>query len=380
MRKCLLIVLGLYALLVGCTVSPQEDFPSLSYELDHLDTKGILDSTDSVEVLDSKSDKILLSISKRYQEGDEYAVEQGYNSYTTRVVQYSLRDNEIVREYTVSPDTFCADGVLLDNGFDLIEVDISSRNEGAYTYNVCRIQSNREILKSDLCSSFVGAPTMVSLGDNNTAYNFYNPVTEEFGVCIIHNDGRISDSIRYVESADHTPLGSKLEGNGQCYLYYMGLDSKGTLLVGDNEKVVGQAQLGQSERMYSYTLLKDSILMSTIDKSSTSNKDELMGTISVRNFEGKILQSTEHLPLYKLTSDGISTAIGVNSKQQVEHIAVYEKGIRTYAVPEYAINTEYFLYPFAISRNEFGVLEWKGSSTGVARLKFTSGSDKGEIA
>ena len=120
--------------------------------------------------------------------------------------------------------------------------------------------------------------------------------------------------------------------------------------------------------------------MSSIDQSSTSNKDELMGTVSVRNFKGKILQSTEHLPLYKLTSDGISTAIGVNSKQQVEHIAVYEKGIRTYAVPEYAINTEYFLYPFAISRNEFGVLEWKGSSTGVARLKFTSGSDKGEIA
>lgn len=364
---------------VGCSVSTEKpsteqtgsiDLTMPEYKISNVNLES---NEGTIQVLDSQDDIILYAVEQRYANDDTRIDEQAIRRYTKGLVKFSIKDEKIIDEYVLPADMYCSDAVLTDSGFDFIQIATLSKNNGNYQYDICRkIGEQIKIIEQSEYFLFGIEPYLTSLGSNSTAYSYHNPITADCGVSVIQPDNSIESIVQYKASDSVVPLEFNLLGNGTQFVYYIGIDKIGTLIIGDAKNKIAEIKLQPNEKIYGFTLTKDKLLLSTITPDMQGDEKQrntaLKGMLSLIDWDGNKLCSKEYFPLYHMQSDGGNLALAVSSEQTLEVIQVQGSSFRIDKISEYMENDTALMFPMRIKEKE--LLIYRPRKNDIKKISF----------
>lgn len=284
-----------------------------------------LSENEQVTILDVSENRLLLNIYKDYEQNDPQFKEEGYNSATKRVEIYDISEGQTVSSLEMPSGAFCTDACFLQDGFAYVTLSPVKGEPAEYSIEVYE-NGNTTIITSGICfETGFDEPQVEAMGDTVFAYSFYDLETKRFGVNIASAQGKIVPQISLVDDGSTEHLRTTLVGNGEKYIYYAAVESKGTIFVGDEKQLEHQFALPRTERLYEYCFVENGILF-TMEKSDagTANK-----TFVVKDFEGNNLLENGSTALYRLESNGENIVLGIDGNYSEFLIYITENNIST---------------------------------------------------
>lgn len=255
-----------------------------SYEkVNYLSLLDLEKEEDVVLIYDIEENHILFHISYDYKAGEEGFREEGYASYTKRLVVVDTEKNCISREIMLDPSYLCTDAIFLEGEIICVYL-IKNQDPVSYQYQIVRYQGDTsEVIKSESCYPYENSvPWLARLGNQNFAYSYYSYQTGEFGVNIVNKENQITPSLSLLlcdesDKEETLPLSMVLTENKSEYMLYAAVNGKGVVFIGDEEKVE-QFEIPSRERVYQLCFVGENIcaMMEVIDEKDLTSTYSVM--------------------------------------------------------------------------------------------------------
>ena len=262
---------------------------------------------ESIHILDVKDANVLIEIEKTVKDAnDPMGIETVY--FADRLVIYNIEEEKITYERKMENEHACSSGILLEKGIAFIRMSMSKDSYGEYCLYYSYNGIETVVVSAAGTPDVFYDPQLIKLPDDNFAYTYYNPNSNEFGVNVVNSDFKVNQISKMISGSDWKFMRTSIYGNGDTYIYFYDQQGTGWFLIGDKSGVISQFKLADNERINNYCLLDDKVLLSMnmLDKT-------IQGKLILKNYKGQEISIRNQEPLYRMTSNNKDIVIATDS-------------------------------------------------------------------
>lgn len=254
---------------------------------------------ENAALLDAAGSKLLVVTYSDLQPGDDGFTEEGYSSFSKRVVVYDCAKKEIASEISLADGELCTGGLLMDNE---VVCTIVTRDNGGCRASVVRFNADSQPETLFTCAALNDScyvPQFSRVGGDGFLFTYYDRENPAFGIYHVSGSGGFQELYASHNTDDF--IGTEIKTNGDKFLYCAAIDGKPSLLIGGLESEPVAIPLESTQYLHAFGLSEEYVLVSLQerDEGSPSFKDILC----VYDLSGNLLLSQPGGPLFGITGD-----------------------------------------------------------------------------